>query len=104
MGCTELRCWVVRTDMRYYFRSGRCRPNPRKKHISVLPRHMTKSYIPDFNMISHHYRYKGITSHTIGIQLPEYNTSVEDTCLSTDYSQKPNGKGKTHQAHVSTRA
>src|SRR3954470_5548260 len=57
--------------MRYCFRSGRFRPNPRTKHISVPPRHMTKSYIPDFNMISQHYRYKDTTSHTIGIQLPQ---------------------------------
>src|SRR3954464_3912183 len=27
------------------------------------------------------------TSHPIGIQVPEYNTTVEDTCLSTDYNQ-----------------
>src|ERR1044072_2992942 len=73
--------------MRYCFRSGSFRPNPRTKHISVPPRHMTKSYIPDFNMISQHYRYKDTTSHTIGIQLPEYNTSAEDTCLGTDYNQ-----------------
>src|SRR4051812_19684956 len=73
--------------MRYCFRSGRFRPNPRTKHISVPPRHMTKSYIPDFNMISQHYRYKDTTSHTNGIQLPEYNTSAEDTCMSTDYNQ-----------------
>src|SRR3954466_7585743 len=86
--------------MRYCFRSGRFRPNPRTKHISVPPRHMTKSYIPDFNMISQHYRYKDTTSHTNGIQLPEYNTSAEDTCLSTDYKQMSSGKGKTHQAHV----
>src|ERR1043165_9825271 len=45
-------------DLWYCFRSGRCRPNPRTKHISVPPRHMTKSYIPDFSMISQHYRYK----------------------------------------------
>src|SRR3954466_8045597 len=73
--------------MRYCFRSGRFRPNPRTKHISVPPRHMTKSYIPDFNMISQHYRYKDTTSHTIGIQLREYITSAEGTCLSTDYNQ-----------------
>src|SRR3954469_19659470 len=91
---------VVRPDMRYGFRSGRFRPNPRTKHISVPPRHMTKSYIPDFNMISHHYRYKVTTSHTIGIQVPQYNTTAEDTCLGTDYKQMPSGKGKTHQAHV----
>src|SRR3954470_1968681 len=41
---------------------------------------------------------QGYTSHTIGIQVPEYNTSVEDTCLSTDYNQVPIGKSKTHQA------
>src|SRR3954467_15536276 len=86
--------------MRYCFRSGRFRPNPRTKHISVPPRHMTKSYIPDFNMISQHYRLQGYTSHTIGIQVPEYNTTAEDTCLSTDYKQMPSGKGKTYRAHV----
>src|ERR1043165_5699356 len=89
-------------DLWYCFRSGRCRPNPRKKHISVPPRHMTKSYIPDFSMISQHYRYKGTTSHTIGIQVPEYNTTAEDACLSTDYKQMPIGKSKTHLAHVHT--
>src|SRR3954469_20859999 len=88
--------------MRYCFRFGRFRPNPRTKHISVPPRHMTLSYIPDFNMISQHYRYKNTTSHTIGIQVPKYITSAEGTCLSTDYNQVPNGKGKTHPAHVQT--
>src|SRR3954465_14149603 len=73
--------------MRYCFRSGRFRPNPRTKHISVPPRHMTKSYIPDFNMISQHYRYKDTTSHTNGIQVPEYNRTAEDICLSTNYKQ-----------------
>src|SRR4051812_16253947 len=81
--------YLVRLDMQYCFRFGRFRPNPRTKHISVPPRHMTESYIPDFNTISQHYRYKDTTSHTIGIQLPEYNTSVEDTCLGTDYNQMP---------------
>src|SRR3954468_17608936 len=84
--------------MRYYFRSERFRPNPRTKHISVPPRHMTKSYIPDFNMISQHYRYKGTTSHTIGIQLPKYNTTAQDICPSMDYNQMPSGKGKTHHS------
>src|SRR3954470_20760626 len=88
--------------MRYCFGSGRCRPNLRTKHISVPPRHMKKSYTPDFNMISQHYKYKDRTSHTIGMQVPEYNTTAEDTCLGTDYNQVPNGKGKTHQAHVHT--
>src|SRR3954465_13621368 len=73
--------------MRYCFRSGRFRPNPRTKHISVPPRHMTKSYNPDFNMISQHYRLQGYTSHTIGIPVPDYNTTAEDTCLSTNYKQ-----------------
>src|SRR3954470_5354231 len=41
---------------------------------------------------------QGTTSHTIGIQLPEYITSAEDTCLNTDYIQIPSGKGKTHHA------
>src|SRR3954469_579702 len=92
----------VSPDMRYYFRFGRFRPNPRTKHISVPPRHKTKSYIPDFNMISQHYRYKDTTSHRIGIQLSEYITTAEDTCLSTDYNQVPIGKSKTHHAHVHT--
>src|SRR3954470_4067052 len=89
--------------MRYSFRFGRFRLNPRTKHISVLPRHMTKSYIPDFNMVSQHYRYKDTTFHTIDIQVPEYNTSVEGTCLSTDYKQVPISKAKTHHAPVTTR-
>src|ERR1041384_7367164 len=88
--------------MRYCFRSGRFRPNPRTKHISVPPRHMTKSYIPDFNMISQHYRYKDTTSHTIGIQVPEYNTTAENTCLSTDNKQMPIGKDKTHHSRNRT--
>src|SRR3954470_7938367 len=88
--------------MRYCFRSGRFRPNPRMKHISVPPRHMKKSYIPDFNMISQHYRYKDTTSYTIGIQLPEYNTSAEDIRLGIGYKQMPSGKGKTNHAHVHT--
>src|SRR3954469_23824275 len=88
--------------MRYYFRSGCFRPDPRTKNISVPPRHMTKSYISDLNMISQHYRYKDTTSHTIGIQLPEYNTSAEDTCLSKYYNQCLVAKGKTHHAHVHT--
>ena len=45
---------------------------------------------------------QGPTSHTIGIQVPEYNTSAEGTCLSTDYNQMPNDKGKSHHAHVHT--
>src|SRR4051812_1172844 len=88
--------------MLYFFRFGRFRPNPRMKHISVPPRHMTKSYISDFNMISQHYRYKDTTSHTIGIQLPEYITTAKDTGLSTDYNEVPSGKGKTHHSHVHT--
>src|ERR1041384_2507420 len=42
------------------------------------------------------------TTYTIGIQLPEYITSAEGTCLNTDYNQVPNGKGKTHHAHIHT--
>src|SRR4051812_35467316 len=74
--------------MRYCFRSGRFRPNPRTKHISDPPRHMTEPYVSDLNMISQHYSYKDTTSHTIGIQVPEIQyTSAEGTCLSTDYNQ-----------------
>src|SRR3954468_22559329 len=94
--------YTVRPDMRYCFRTERFRPNPRTKHISVPLRHMTKSYIPDFNMISQHYRYKDTTSHTIGIQLPEYNTTAEDIRLSTGYKQMPSGKGKTHHSRNHT--
>ena len=67
----------VRPDIRYCFRSGRFCPNPRTKHISIPPRHMTKSYIPDFNMISQHYRYKG--THLIQ---SAYN------CLNTIHQRK----------------
>src|SRR3954464_9415023 len=88
--------------MRYCFRSGCFRPNPRTKHISIPPRHMKKSYIPDFNMISQRYRYKDTTTRTIGIQLPEYITSAEDTCLGTDYKQCLVAKGK-HTMPTSTR-
>src|SRR3954468_20082424 len=42
----------------------------------------------------------GYTSHTNVIQVPEYNTTAEDTRLNTYYKQVPNGKSKTHQAHV----
>src|SRR3954465_15939520 len=45
---------------------------------------------------------QGYASHTSGIQVPEYNTTAEDTCLGTDYKQMPSGKGKTHPAHVLT--
>src|SRR4051812_38190781 len=83
----------VRPDMRYCFRSGRCRPNPRTKHISVPPRHMTITAL----------QIQGTTFHTIGIQVREYITTAEGTCLSTDYKQMPNGKGKTHHAHVTAR-
>src|ERR1041384_2563677 len=63
---------------------------------------MTKPYVSDFYMISQHYSYKDTTSHTNGIQLPEYVTIAEDTCLGTYYNQMPIGKGKTHHAHVHT--
>src|SRR3954447_3504605 len=88
--------------MRSCFRSGRFCPNPRTKHISVPPRHMTKSYIPDFNMISQHYNYKDTTSHTIGIQVPGYITTIEDICMGTDYKQCLVGKIK-HTMPTSTR-
>ena len=52
---------------------------------------MTKPYVSDFNMISQHYNYKETTSDTIGIP-------AEDICLSTDYNQMPNVKGKTHHS------
>src|SRR4051812_36209528 len=85
----------VRPDMWYCSRSRCFHPDPGTKHISVPPRHMTKSYARISNMISQHYRYKDTTSHTIGIQLPEYITTAEDMRLSTGYKQMPSGKGKT---------
>src|SRR3954468_7299328 len=97
-----MSCLAVWPDMRYCFRSGRFRPNPRTMHISVPPRHMMRSYIPDFNMISQHYSYKDTTSHTIGIQLPEYNTTAEDIRLSTGYKQMPSGKEKNIDPHNHT--
>src|SRR3954468_23853639 len=62
--------------MRYCFRSGRFRPNPRTKHISVPLRHMTKSYAPDFQHDITTLQIQDTTSHTIGIQLPQiqYNS------------------------------
>src|SRR3954467_1652086 len=82
--------------MRYCFRPGRFRPNPRTKHISIPSRHMTKPYAPDFQHDITTLQIQDTTSHTIGIQLPEtkYNTTAEDTCLSTDYNQMPSGKEK----------
>src|SRR4051794_14386941 len=80
--------------MRYCFRSGRFRPNPRTKHISVPPRHMTKPYAPDFQHDITTLQIQDTTSHTIGIQLPKINTTAEDKCLSTDYNQMPIGKEK----------
>src|SRR4051812_49310512 len=47
-GRIRVRYVIVSPDMRYCFRSGRFRPNPRTKHISNPPRHMTKPYDPDF--------------------------------------------------------
>src|ERR1041384_3815832 len=88
--------------MRYYFRSGCFRPNPRTKHISAPPRHMTKSYIPDFNMISQHCRYKDTTSHTIGIQVPGYNTTAEGACQGTDYKQCLSAKVKHTNPRIHT--
>src|SRR3954469_25958599 len=86
--------------MRYCFRSGRFRPDPRTKHISIPPRHMTKSYIPDFNMISQHYRLKGYnisykrhTSAWIQYNSGRYMSEYRLQAV-------PSGKGKTHRAHV----
>src|SRR3954467_10713239 len=66
----------VRPDMRYCFRSGRFRPNPRTEHISVPPRHMTKPYAPDFQQDITTLQIQDTTSHTIGVQLPQiqYNS------------------------------
>ena len=46
------------------------------------------------------------TSHTIDIQLPEYNTTTEDTCLSTDYNKylmakKNTPSPRTHGSRLS---
>src|ERR1041385_1894280 len=60
VGCSLTRCtppWrserrrvtpVVRPDMRYCSRSRCFHPDLGTKHISVPPRHMTKSYAPGF--------------------------------------------------------
>ena len=53
-------------------------------------------------MISQHYKYKDTTSHTIRIQVLEYNTTAEDTCLGTDYKQCLVAKVK-HTKPTSTR-
>src|SRR4051812_7888108 len=90
----------VRPDLWYCFRSGRCRPNPRTKHIPVPPRHMTKSYISDFNMISQHYRYKDTHLIQSAYNCLKYITSAEDIRLGTGYKQMPSGKGKTTHAHI----
>src|SRR3954463_4831800 len=80
--------------MRYCFRSGRFRPNPRTEHISVPPRHMTKPYAPDIQQDITTLQIQDTTSHTSGIQLPQLNTTAEDKRLSTDYNQMPIGKEK----------
>src|SRR3954466_10039079 len=54
---------IVRPDMRYCSRSRCFHPDPGTKHISVPPRHMTKSYAPDFQ--------HDITT----LQIQEYNIS-----------------------------
>src|SRR3954466_1058481 len=86
---------TVRPDMRYCFRSGRFRPNPRTKHISVPPRHMTKPYAPDFQHDITTLQIQDTTSHTSGIQLPQiqYNSGrymSEYRLQSNAYWQKEN--------------
>src|SRR3954464_7965276 len=62
--------------MRYCFRSGRFRSNPRTKHISVPPRHMTKPYAPDFQ--------QDITT----LQIQGYNISYKQHTTSTNKIQQ----------------
>src|ERR1041385_6168847 len=88
--------------MRYCSRSRCFLTDPRTKHISVPPRHMTKSYASDFQHDITALQIQDKTSNTIGIQLPEYNTTAEDTCLGTDYKKMPTGKEKSIDPHKHT--
>src|SRR3954469_25226705 len=81
--------------MRYCFRSGRFRPNPRTKHISVPPRHMTKPYAPDFQQDITTLQIQGYNiSYKQHTTASNKNTTAEDKYLSTDYNQMPSGKEK----------
>ena len=53
-------------------------------------------------MISQHYNYMDTTSHTIVIQLPKYNTTADDICLSIDYKQMSSGTEKNIDPHNHT--
>src|SRR3954468_7676173 len=56
------------------------------------------------NMISQHYRYR--IQHLIqsAYKWLKYNTTAEDTCLSTDYNQMPTGKEKNIDPRFFSRA
>src|SRR3954451_24946483 len=94
--CHLLIIVVVRPDMRYCSRSRCVHPDSGTKHISVPPRHMTKPYAPDFQ---HDITTLQIQEYNISYNSAynclKYNTTAEDTCLSTDYNQMPRGKEKT---------
>src|SRR3954464_7353809 len=86
--------------MRYYFQIWTLPSKPEDEaHIGPTATYDEVIY-PGFQHDITILQIQGYTSHTIGIQLHEYNTSAEGTCLSTNYNQVPNGKGKTHPAHV----
>src|ERR1041385_7434058 len=86
----------VRPDMRYCSRSRCFHRDPGTKHISVPPRHMTKSYAPDFQ--------HDITTLQIHGYNISYNrhTTASNTCLGTDYNQMPSGKEKNIDSHNHT--
>ena len=88
--------------MLYCFKSGRFHPNPRTKHISDPPRHMTKPYVSDFNMISHIIDTRIQHLIQLAYKCLKYNTTAEDTCLSTYYNQCLVAKVK-HTMPTSTR-
>ena len=88
--------------MRYCSRSRRFHPDPGTKHISVPPRHMTKSYAPDFQ---HDIRILQLQGYNISYNRHTtalYITTAEDICLSTDYNQLPSGKEKNIDPHNHT--
>src|SRR4051812_13727693 len=90
--------------MRYCSRSRCFHPNSGTKHISVPPRHMTMPYAPDFQHDITTLQIQGynISYNRHTTALIQYNTTAEDTCLSTDYNQMPTGKDKIIDRHNHT--
>src|SRR3954469_16097100 len=91
----------VRPDMRYCSRSRCFHPDPRTKHISVPPQHMTKPYAPDFQHDITTLQIQDTTSHTNGIQLPQikYNSGrymSEYRLQSNAYWQREKHRSHNH--------